>query len=134
MTDMSEGAVVTPLTSEKSDTRPKIKPIINTLTTDDLTEALSDGLRDFQKSAPYGLFFGGFYAVAGWLLLWLLTSYDLPYLVYPLASGFALIAPFIAAACMKSAAAAKRALSCHQMLFSGRCLVPEPKNCVGWPW
>ena len=73
------------------------KPIIRNLTTDDLTEALSAGLRDFQASAVYSLFFGAFYAIAGWLLLWLISSYDLPYLVYPLASGFALIAPFIAA-------------------------------------
>ncbi|SNY91793.1 Uncharacterized membrane protein [Cohaesibacter sp. ES.047] len=73
------------------------EPQIRDLTTEDLTYALSAGMRDLQHSAPYGLFFGAFYALAGWLLLWLLSVYSLPYLVYPLASGFALIAPFIAA-------------------------------------
>ena len=73
------------------------EPKIRDLTTDDLTDALSAGMRDLRSNAPYSLFFGAFYALAGWLLLWLLTAYQLPYLVYPLASGFALIAPFIAA-------------------------------------
>ena len=73
------------------------KPVIQLLTTADLSEALSAGLRDFRASAPYGLFFGGFYALGGWFLAWLLSAYNMPYLVYPLASGFALIAPFVAA-------------------------------------
>ena len=97
MTDIMDGAQVAPPDKDKAAEPPKLKPIINDLTTDDLTEALSAGLRDFQNSAMYSLFFGLFYAGAGWLLLWLMSSFDLPYLVYPLASGFALIAPFIAA-------------------------------------
>lgn len=97
MTDVLNGAPTSRQETEGGQTRAKITPIIADLSTDDLTEALSAGLRDFQSNAPYGLIFGGFYAVAGWGLLWLLFAYDLPYLVYPLASGFALIAPFVAA-------------------------------------
>ena len=73
------------------------RPVVQTLSMDDLSDALSAGLRDFRQSAPFGLFFGGFYAVGGWFLVWLLFAYNMPYLVYPLASGFALIAPFVAA-------------------------------------
>ena len=51
----------------------------------------------FRGSALYGLFFGGFYALGGWFLFWILSAYNMPFLVYPLASGFALIAPFVAA-------------------------------------
>lgn len=75
----------------------KITPIINDISTDDISAAMSAALRDIQHNAPYSLFFGAFYALAGWILLWLMASYNLPYLVYPLATGFALIAPFIAA-------------------------------------
>ena len=106
----------------------KIKPIINALTTDDLTEALSAGLRDFQSSAPYGLFFGGFYAVAGWLLLWLLYSFDLPYLVYPLASGFALIAPFIAAGLYEVSRRREEGLAVSPNDVFGAIIGPQSKE------
>lgn len=95
MSDVMEGAAAAP--AKESEARPVIKPIINDLSTDDISAALSAGLRDFQKTAQYGLFFGLFYAFGGWLMIWFLAGIDMPYLVYPLASGFALIAPFVAA-------------------------------------
>src|SRR5687767_831366 len=55
------------------------------------------GLRDFRRAPKYGLFFGGVYALGGWFILSLLMRLSLPYLAYPAAIGFALIAPFIAA-------------------------------------
>ncbi len=60
-------------------------------------ECLLLGLRDFAEAPKYGFFFGGFYAVGGWLLFALLFSLSLPFLAFPTAMGFALIAPFIAA-------------------------------------
>lgn len=63
---------------------------------EDLIEALGNGVRDFQKAPLYGLFFGGAYAAGGWLILALLLWLDLPFLAYPLAMGFALVAPFFA--------------------------------------
>ncbi len=61
---------------------------------EDVAGALQDGLRDFRASAPYGLTFGFVFAVGGWLLVALLWYLRLPYLAYPLAMGFALVAPF----------------------------------------
>ncbi|MCB2107125.1 MAG: DUF2189 domain-containing protein, partial [Rhodobacteraceae bacterium] len=61
-----------------------------------LLDVLALGLRDFRRAPIYGLFFSGIYVVGGWLLILLLLYFDLPYLVYPLTAGFALIAPFIA--------------------------------------
>ncbi len=55
------------------------------------------GLRDFSRAPKYGLFFGGVYALGGWLILALLTWLSMPYFAYPAAMGFALIAPFVAA-------------------------------------
>jgi uncharacterized membrane protein len=63
----------------------------------DLIECIEKGVRDFNRSSKYGLFFGGFYAVGGSLMLWLAFSSGYFYLVYPLVMGFALLAPFGAA-------------------------------------
>ena len=71
-------------------------PSVNTVTVNDLLDVLAIGLRDFRAAPAYGLLFSGIYAVGGWLLVLLLLYFELPYLVYPLAAGFALIAPFIA--------------------------------------
>ncbi|MCV6546200.1 MAG: DUF2189 domain-containing protein [Cohaesibacter sp.] len=84
-------------TEQETAARPKIKPIIKDISTEDISAALSAGLRDFQQNFRFGLFFGLFYALGGWMMFWFLTGLELPYLVYPLASGFALIAPFVAA-------------------------------------
>ncbi|MBT4906451.1 MAG: DUF2189 domain-containing protein [Rhodospirillaceae bacterium] len=69
---------------------------VQAVTTDDLLEVLGLGIRDFKAAPVYGLAFGAIYAVGGWVLILMLVEFDLPFLVYPLAAGFALIAPFIA--------------------------------------
>ncbi|MFD2206007.1 DUF2189 domain-containing protein [Kiloniella antarctica] len=71
-------------------------PTVNSVSVKIVPEILQAGLSDFFAAAKYGLFFGGIYAAGGWLLIILLFKLGLPYLVYPLAIGFALIAPFIA--------------------------------------
>jgi len=62
----------------------------------DLLEAMAAGLRDFRAAPRYDLAFGSIHTVGGWVLILLLLEFDLPFLVYPLAAGFALIAPFVA--------------------------------------
>jgi len=64
----------------------------------DLIDALGAGMQDFRRAPRIGLFFGGLYAVAGWLLIALLWHFGMPYFAYPLAMGFALVAPFAAVA------------------------------------
>lgn len=71
-------------------------PTINRLTPSDILDALDHGIRDFRAAPKYGLFFGAFYAAAGWLIVSLVYKFNLPYLAYPLATGFALFAPFAA--------------------------------------
>ena len=73
-------------------------PVILPLTKTDILEILAAGLRDFRTAPLYALGVSGVYTAGGWALILLLVKFDLPYLVYPLAAGFALIAPFIAAA------------------------------------
>jgi uncharacterized membrane protein len=71
-------------------------PEVRQITLADIIEVLAAGLRDFRAAPLYSLSFGAIYAVGGWILVLLLLYMDLPYLVYPLAMGFALIAPFVA--------------------------------------
>ncbi len=71
-------------------------PAAQSLALNDLLEAVAAGLRDFRAALPHSLAFGALYAIGGWVLILLLIVFDLPYLVYPLAMGFALIAPFVA--------------------------------------
>ena len=63
----------------------------------DPIECIEKGVKDFTRSSKYGMFFGGFYAVGGLLILWLAFFTGHFYLAYPMVLGFALLAPFGAA-------------------------------------
>lgn len=93
---MTSADNVTDLASPRASGRPKEWPVVNTVTPTDILECLDAGIRDFRAAPKYGLFFGAFYALAGWLLVSLVYYLEHPYLVYPLATGFALFAPFAA--------------------------------------
>ncbi|MDP6345157.1 MAG: DUF2189 domain-containing protein [Alphaproteobacteria bacterium] len=82
--------------AQASRRRPGQWPEVREIALADLLEVLAAGLLDFRAAPLYGLGLAGIYAVGGWLLVLLLVAFDLPYLVYPLAIGFALIAPFVA--------------------------------------
>lgn len=73
--------------------------VINRITQDDLSDALKRGWADFKAAPAFGVFFGLIYAVGGWFMLTLFNFTSLNYVIYPLATGFALIAPFVAAGC-----------------------------------
>jgi uncharacterized membrane protein len=74
----------------------KTDPIVRAASARDISEALAQGLRDFQAAPLYGLVFGAIYAAGGLLMVANLTAFRMTYLVYPLAAGFALIGPFVA--------------------------------------
>lgn len=71
-------------------------PAVRTINAHDLVDFMAMGLRDFRAAPRYGLVLGGLFAAAGWLLIGLVWYFGMPYLAYPLAMGFALIAPFTA--------------------------------------
>lgn len=68
----------------------------NTVQFDDLTHALSAGASDLLRGGRYSLFFGLVYALGGFALVVLATRYSVPWLIYPMAMGFVLVAPFAA--------------------------------------
>lgn len=63
----------------------------------DIGEALRRGWRDFLAAPLYGLFFGGVFALGGIAIYLLLVVYDAPWMIIPLAIGFPLVGPFVAA-------------------------------------
>ncbi len=69
-------------------------PEVREVTLDDLNEIIGAGIADFRAAPIFGLVLGGIFAVAGWLLFYVLWQFDIPYLAYPLAMGFVLVAPF----------------------------------------
>lgn len=72
------------------------EPEVRGITVDDISEALAAGLRDFRAAPAFGLLVGAIYAIGGNVLFWVAASYDFLFIAYPLAAGFALVAPFAA--------------------------------------
>jgi len=75
----------------------KPRHAINNITMPDILRSLRDGVRDFQRAPLYGLFFGLVYAGFGWFLMYLMIGLEFGSYVYPMVTGFALVAPFAAA-------------------------------------
>lgn len=76
----------------------KADPVVRKMAATDVTDALTQGLRDFQRAPRFGLVIGGLCAAIGAAVVVALVFAGLPYLAYPLAAGFALVAPSLAAA------------------------------------
>lgn len=74
-----------------------LSPNLGAITYSDVFEALRKGWVDFTKAPLYGLFFGGVYALGGILIYWLLNAYQEPWMIIPIAIGFPLAGPFLAA-------------------------------------
>ncbi len=72
-------------------------PKINHIGVDDVFLSLREGWSDFTRAPIIGLFFGGFYAVGGLIILAALNYFDQTWMIFPVAIGFPLIGPFVAA-------------------------------------
>lgn len=81
--------------SEQQYVPPKA-PDINIIAIGDIAAALRAGWADYRKSLPYGLFFGGIYALGGLFIWWVLSQTDQIWMALPVMIGFPLIGPFVA--------------------------------------
>ena len=72
------------------------RPVVRSITTDDVHAALSQGWADFRAAPQFGLFFGGIYALGGVLIFLELWRMEQPLWIVPLAFAFPLIGPFVA--------------------------------------
>ena len=75
----------------------KPDPVVLHITVADVVETFGKGLRDFQALLFYDISLGAVYAIGGLVIVYSITAFGMSYLAYPLAAGFALIAPFVAA-------------------------------------
>jgi len=74
----------------------KLDPVVRPIMAADVVEALGQGARDFRAQPLYGLGFAAIYVAGGIAVVSCITVLGMTYLAYPLAAGFALIAPFVA--------------------------------------
>ena len=75
----------------------KVDPVVRKITIDDVKASLKDGIEDFKRAPRHGLALGAITAATGTAIVALLYVMGLPYLAYPIAAGFALVCPFLAA-------------------------------------
>jgi uncharacterized membrane protein len=72
-------------------------PEVRSVDVSDLTDILGLAVNDMRRAPAHSMAFGIVYALGGFGLSLLLMQREMPYLIYPLAMGFALIAPFVGA-------------------------------------
>ncbi len=75
----------------------KSDPSVRQISTGDVGDALAQGFRDFLAAPRFGLLLGLITALTGIAIISTLYIVGMPYLAYPIAAGFALVCPFIAA-------------------------------------
>ncbi len=110
-----------------------IKParVSHPVTITDVFAALRMGWHDFTRAPQMGIFFGGVYALAGILLYLLLAHYRSVWLILPLAIGFPLIGPFVAAGLYEIS----RRLARGEQLWWGEILtvtIRQSRREFGW--
>jgi uncharacterized membrane protein len=107
----------------------KSDPVVLRITAADMVEALGKGLRDFQAMPIYGLAFGALDAAGGIVIMLSITALGLTYLAYPLAAGFALIGPFVAAGLYE--VSRQRELG-RSPSVAGMCTAIRRHSEIGW--
>src|ERR1700761_885600 len=71
-------------------------PVIRKIETKDIREALEEGLNDFWAMPSHAAFLGVDYPLCGMVLAYAPSYQNAVQLLFPLASGFALVGPFVA--------------------------------------
>ena len=74
----------------------KSDPVVLRIALVDVGEAFSRGLRDFQALSLQDIALALIYVIGGLAIIFCIAAFGMSYLAYPLAAGFALIAPFVA--------------------------------------
>jgi uncharacterized membrane protein len=92
----------------------------------DIGNAIQAGVGDFTAAPLVSISIALVYTLGGWLLAALLWVLNMPFLVYPMAMGFALVAPFVAVAFYE----VSRSLAAGQSptVYKAWCAVCDAKN------
>ncbi|HLW91764.1 MAG TPA: DUF2189 domain-containing protein [Roseiarcus sp.] len=73
-----------------------VLPVIRKLEPHDVKDALIGGIEDFRAMPSHLVFLGLVYPLCGMIIAYVTSQQNLLHLLFPLASGFALIGPFAA--------------------------------------
>ncbi|MGA9125818.1 MAG: DUF2189 domain-containing protein, partial [Pseudolabrys sp.] len=73
-----------------------VQPVIRKISVADLRDALAKGIEDFYAMPTHAMFLCIIYPIVGFALARLTFGYSILPLLYPLASGFALVGPVAA--------------------------------------
>ncbi len=74
-------------------TAPKLRKI----GIEDVKRSLRDGVRDFKAAPAFGLFFGVVFSIIGIIIYLQLLVWESTYWILPIAAGYPLVGPFLAA-------------------------------------
>lgn len=83
--------------SDYTPTEPSPVPAFRPAEYRDITDSLRAGWADFKRLPGYALFFGSVYVLGGIAIFVLLNQFQQPWMIIPLAIGFPLVGPFLAA-------------------------------------
>lgn len=83
--------------SDYTPTAPSPVPVLRPATYADIGDSLSKGWADMRKAPLQAVFFGSVYTAAGIALYLILSIYQQPWMIIPIAIGFPLVGPFLAA-------------------------------------
>ncbi|PJN96538.1 hypothetical protein CNY89_01950 [Amaricoccus sp. HAR-UPW-R2A-40] len=75
---------------------PAARPVVRSISVDDVYKSVAQGWRDFKAAPRYGMFFGAVYALGGMAIFALLWLMDISGWILPLAAAFPLVGPFVA--------------------------------------
>lgn len=95
--DQSDQTIVTPVSRDLVPAKRSGWPAIAPLDLATLAEVIGKGVDDFRRTPGYSVSIALLFAAGGWLIVACVWLLGLPYLAYPLAMGFALVAPLLAA-------------------------------------
>ena len=92
----------------------------------DIGGAIEAGVKDFAAAPVVSICIALIYTLGGWLLAALLWQFNMPFLVYPVAMGFALVAPFVAVAFYE--VSRSLATNVTPTVYKAWCAVCDAKN------
>lgn len=101
-------------------------PVLAPLGVGDVISAIGDGIRDFKAAPWVSIAIAAVYTLGGWLLACMLFVLSMPFLVYPVAMGFALVAPFVAVAFYE--VSRSRTAGEQPTVYRAWCAVCDAKN------
>jgi uncharacterized membrane protein len=96
MTNIGDGRIMAYFPTYLTQDAAAAVPVIRRIKVKNIREALEEGARDFWAMPSHGAFLALVYPLCGMVLAYAPSYQNALQLIFPLASGFALVGPFVA--------------------------------------